>query len=255
MANFKEWCVLTKNDVNNHQLRTLLPEIDKLHLGIDSLAKTIPGHYASEERLAALFKRLGKEKVSEFIIEKLPTQKNIRSGDLGEILGSAYLNEYTKYKTGINKLRWKDHRNMAMRGADLLAVRGHDVLKIKFIKGEVKSRKALSLGVMNEAYNALGKDNNRPSAHSLAFLADRLYEEGNDELASLIDDALLTYQIKDTQISHLIFTFSGNEPTKILNLALSNYKGSVSQYSVGLHISEHQEFIKAVYEKVFVDGC
>lgn len=45
-------------------------------------------------------KTLGKTAMAEFIEEKLPTTKPIRSGDLGEILGTSYLGEFTAFKHG-----------------------------------------------------------------------------------------------------------------------------------------------------------
>jgi hypothetical protein len=54
-----------------------------LSAGIDATAAIVPGHYASEEHGARALARLGKPRAAALIEGKLPTTKQIRSGDLG----------------------------------------------------------------------------------------------------------------------------------------------------------------------------
>lgn len=251
MAKLNKWCDCTDKTVNGHLLRILEADSSKIDTGIAEVAKTVPSHYASNALIAAVMKQLGKPKASAFIKNKLPKSKNIRSGDLGEILAASYVAEFTNFTTSINRLRWKDHRDMAMRGDDIIAIQEDtSPEKIKFLKGEVKSSASLSTPTVEKARKALKKDRSRPSPHSLAFLADRLYEKGNNKLAMLIHKTLLHKGVKLSQVSHLLFTFSGNDPTTILQNDLISYTGSVDQFAVGIHVTKHQSFIKAVYDKV-----
>jgi len=255
MAKIKKWCGSTDEQVNGHLLRVIEADLSKIDTGIEAVAKIIPSHYASEERVARLMRQLGKAGAAAFIEQKLPSSKKIRSGDLGEILGASYVSEFTSYTTGINRLRWKDHREMAMRGDDIIAVREDSSTdKIKFLKGEVKSSVSLSASTVAKARKALKSNDGRPSGHTLSFLADRLHEKGSSTLADLIDEAQLSKGIKLSQVSHLMFTFSGNDPTSLLGKYLNAYTGNISQYAVGLRVTTHQAFIKAVYEKVIADG-
>jgi Cap4 SAVED domain len=254
MAKFKKWCTDNEESVNGHRLHVLTADATKLIFGINAVASMLPGHYASDERIAGILQRLGKTKASEYIRSKLPTTKNIRSGDLGEILGASFIAEYTGYTTGIYRLRWKDHREMAMRGDDLIAVRADAGSKVKFLKGEVKSRASLTAGTVSTARKALLSNKNRPSAHALGFVADRLHEVGEHGLGNLVDDAMLDGQIKLSQISHMVFTLSGNNPANLLRNDLTSYSGRVRQYSVGLYVQNHQAFIAAVYDKVTSNG-
>ncbi len=255
MAKIKKWCGTTDESVNGHLLRMLDAIPSKIDNGVEAIAKIVPGHYASEERIMRLMRRLGKDKAAAFIEQKLPISKNIRSGDLGEILGASYVAEFTDFKTGINRLRWKDHREMAMRGDDIIAVLvDTSQEKIKFLKGEVKSSVSLSTTTVEKARKALLNNQGRPSAHALSFLADRLYEKGQNQIADLIDEAQLIKGIKQSQVSHLMFTFSGNNPASLLRKDLNAYTGKISQFAVGLRVKEHQAFIKAVYEKVIANG-
>ena len=251
MSNFNKWCKTSEGTIKGHDLNSLSAIPGRLKLGRDALASIVPAHYASTERVANLLKRLGKRAAAEYILKKLPKSKALRSGDLGEILATSYVAERTDYKPMLNKLRWKDHREMAMRGDDLIAVKVNPETKmLGFLKGEVKSRVALSKGVISEARKALRQDNNRPSPHALSVIVDRLHELGKTDLANAIDDLQLKQGIKLSQIEHLLFAVSENDPSGLLKNDLLAYKGQVHQHSVGLQIQGHQKFISDVYDAV-----
>lgn len=244
-----KWCKAATDKVNGHDLTVFAAENKKLTTATKSIAKTLSSHYVAPHRVAHLMKRLGRPAVATYIAAKLPTSKAIQSGDLAEILGFAYVVESTRFSLAIKRLRWKDHRNMAMRGEDILAFAVDDMTgALSILKGEVKSREALGAAAIRDARKSLSANNGRPSAHALAFVADRLYEEGEEELADLILTAQLDDRIARDQVTHLIFTLSANDPTRTLSADLREYKGQFEQLSVGVRVEAHQKFIKAIYE-------
>tara|TARA_R110000850_G_scaffold38800_27_gene100996 strand:+ start:2197 stop:2967 length:771 start_codon:yes stop_codon:yes gene_type:complete len=254
MSKFNSWCDETENNQKNRDLTLLRTDAGRLAIGVKALAGIVPSHYASEDRVSKILGNLGKQAAADFVKNKLPQTKRIRSGDLGEILAISYVQEQTIWDQTVKKLRWKDHREMPMRGDDLLAIHVDDDDNIEFLKGESKSRQSLSKATVNDARTALLADNSRPTPHALAFLSDRLAEEGREDLSDLIDQAQYVHGIKLKDVSHMIFTFSGNCPEKFLFKDLKNYKGKVYQWSVGLWIEDHQKFIADVFEKVVADG-
>ncbi len=142
---------------------------------------------------------------------------------------------------------------MPMRGDDLLAVGFWDN-SIQFLKGESKSRKRLSKTLLGETRKALNGSNGRPTPHALTFLSDRLAEEGREDIADQIDAAQYQDGIRIDRVSHMVFTFSGNNPKRLLKTDLAEYDGEVDQFSVGLQVERHQEFIKEVFERVIANG-
>jgi len=255
MIPFDGWCSRKDQKVNGHELTILIGLTAKLSSARDELAAVVPTHYAAEERIAGIMRRLGKQRAADYIRQKLPISKSIRSGDLGEILGSEYIEDATDYEVAVNRLRWKDHREMPMRGDDIIAIKiDKPGSKLDFLKGEVKSRATISGPVVAEARKALREHNSRPSPHALTFIADRLREEGETEFVDAIDDAQLKDGIALKQVTHILFTFSGNDPAKFLTGDLKTYGGNVRQIAVGLHVATHQNFIREVYEKVIAGG-
>jgi hypothetical protein len=77
-------------------------------------------------------------------------------------------------------------------------------------------------------------------------------ETGDTALADAIDDAQLKEGIVARNVSHLLFTLSGNDPTRLLQSSL--YQGAIIQSTVGVCVAAHVEFVRTVYEKVRVNG-
>ena len=169
------------------------------------------------------------------------------------MLALSFVEERTKWGETVKKLRWKDHREMPMRGDDVLAIwiEGDEV---SLLKGEAKSREVLSASVLKEARKALKANWGRPSPHALAFYADRLAEDGREDLADVIDQMQYRDGISRNAVSHMTFSFSGNDPQALLRSRLSRYKGNFEQLYVGVRVKGHGKFVERVFEKVGEDG-
>jgi hypothetical protein len=251
MVQFSDWCSAADANVGPHALRIISGDPARLGIGVAATATIIPSHYASEEHISRILNRLGKTGAAKFISEKLPTTKSIRSGDIGEILATEYIAGHMGYEVPIKRLRWKDHRNMAMRGDDVIGIAQDQTTgRLQFLKTESKSRIALSAGVVAEARSGLDKDGGLPSAHALSFISARLLELGNTALADAIDDAQLKLGIPLQSVRHLLFTFSGNAPDAYLTASLQAYTGPLAQWSVGLRVDGHAAFVGNVYDLV-----
>ena len=124
VVQFNDWCRATDAPIGSHSLRVLYGDPTRLDVAIAETAAIVPSHYAAEEHISRVLARLGKPSAAKFISEKLPTTKSIRSGDLGEIFATEYIVGHTAYAVPIKRLRWKDHRNMAMRGDDVIGIPG-----------------------------------------------------------------------------------------------------------------------------------
>ena len=256
MTQYRDWCEQGAKEVNGQLLKLLATNDENVATGVEHLRRTLPTHYAGLPRLSRMFSRLGKAKTAAYVEEKLPASQIGRSGDIGEILAVAYIEEETSFKETVRKLRWSDHREQPMRGDDIIAVTPDPESpdKLLFLKGEAKSRRILSKTSVGDARKVLKATNGRPTPHALAYFADRLAEEGREEISDRIDKAQRETGISVEQLVHMLFTFSGNDPTDFLEADLNAYRGSIKQLSVGLHVASHQEFISEVYREVSLDG-
>lgn len=256
MARFNDWCVAVDEAVGTHHRRVITGQPANLVAGIEATAAIVPAHYASEEQVARAFARLGKPSAAALIEGKLPTTKQIRSGDLGEIYATEWIDAHSGgYHAPIKRLRWKDHRNMAMRGDDVIGIlQDAQSQRLHFLKTEAKSRATLTAQVLTDARAGLDKDGGLPSAHALSFISARLFELSNLPLTDAIDDALLKHGIPPQNVRHLLFTFSGNAPDALLTASLQAYPGPINQWGIGLRVEGHGAFIGAVYDRVIADA-
>ncbi|HEY0921698.1 Hachiman antiphage defense system protein HamA [Rheinheimera pacifica] len=256
MLQFSDWCDSNDGQVGNHFRRVMTGRPADLATGIQATAAIIPGHYASEEHVARALRRLGKIAAAKLIEGKLPTTKAIRSGDLGEIFATEWIDtDSGGYHAPIKRLRWKDHRNMAMRGEDVIGIlQNPQTQRLFFLKTEAKSRATLTAQVVAEARANLDKDGGLPSGHALTFISARLLELGNEPLADALDDALLKHGISSANVKHLLFTFSGNSPEAMLSASLQAYPGAFIQWGIGLHVDGHSASIGAIYDQVITNA-
>lgn len=248
---FDGWCDEIEQDSNGHPLHLLTLREGHDQVAYDRTVAVVPNHYARAEDVADILDDLGKEAAAKYLRTKLPPKQNLRSGDLGEIFAAEYISEKTEFETPIKKLWWRDNRNWAMKGDDVIGIRpAVEPDPIKFLKVEAKSKKVIDEDTVSKARTALNGDNGLPSPHALAFVADRLKEIGEVELSDQIRRAQLLDGISSTQVQQMLFTYSGNEPEAVLSADLESYVGPLSQSSVGLHMPQHQDFIRAIYKAI-----
>jgi hypothetical protein len=229
-------------------------KLDEFNNLKNALIRVLPDYYADPQSMAATLARLGKNAAAQKLLTKIPEVKKIRSGDIGEVLTSDYIEESTDFTVPIRKLRWRDHRNMAMRGDDVIGIfvdQQHQT--IKFLKAEAKANKALSRKVLQEARAELDLDEGFPAPHALEFVAERLRETGNQALSDLIEKVQLVDGIRANQVEHLLFTFTASNPATLQKESFDAYDGNIKQTSVGFRVTEHQELIAGVYQGV-IDG-
>jgi hypothetical protein len=256
MLQFNNWCDLADVPLGNHKIRIMTGRPTDVTVGIRATAAAVPAHYVVEERIARALSRLGKTGAAKLITNSLPQTPQIRSGDLGEIYATEWIEAHSGYRAPIKRLRWKDHRNMAMRGDDVIGMILDPATKrLRFLKTEAKSRIDLRAQTLEEARAGLDKDGGLPSSHALSFISSRLLDLGNDlPLVDALDDALCRHSIPIESVQHLLFTFSGNAPEALLTQALQAYPGPIGQWGVGLHIVGHAEFVGAVFAQVIADA-
>lgn len=255
MVRFNDWCDGNDTQLGTHHLHIKTGRaVDRL-TGVQLSAAAVPSHYAAEERVARALRRLGKPGAADLVTGLLPQTKQIRSGDLGEIYATEWIDAHSGYRAPIKRLRWKDHRNMAMRGDDVIGmILDQATQRMRFLKTEAKSRASLRAQTLTEARAGLDKDNGRPSSHALSFISARLLELANEPLADAIDDALVRHGIPLASVRHLLFTFSGNPPQALLTQSLQAYPGQINQWGVGLHVDGHAAFVGAVYDRVIANA-
>ena len=162
---FEEWCDNSSAVHSRHHFDVLTEKVNARDVILPELVSVLHDHYDARARFLERAARLDCDRAVEVIRQRLPTTVIERSGDIGEILATEYVNSSLPFVIPINRFQWKDARNTAMRGDDLIEFRlkadgGLDAL----LKGNSKSRIGLHNNAMAEAVTKLREYDGRPSA-------------------------------------------------------------------------------------------
>jgi hypothetical protein len=207
------------------------------------LGKLLVDHFVGEETVLRLG---GYPKAANTIRNSLPTTKRTQSGDLGELIATEYVDAKTPFVVPIRKLRWKSDRKMPMHGNDVIALQRQGRV-VRVLKGEAKSAGALSRATVKGAVEGLDRDDGRPNPSTLAFIAKRLYEAGRDAEGKIFNDLQAKAAIAPKNICHLIFAFTGRDPSKLLAALPKPKRAGIQRIVAAVVISGHGDFVKVTY--------
>lgn len=248
---FTTWCrPPSEEPVGKHTAILLASDDDAV--GVDAVVAILPSAYARKKNLRRIAERHGKKGVAQLLSGKVPMTQSSRSGDLGEILGTAYVESALGFTTGPSRLIERDHQEWAMRGDDVLGVRMNNQ-QLELVKVEAKSRAKAKAKVIAQARAGLRRNGDLASAHSLTQFAERLLDE-HEALSDAVNDMLQNRGLRPDRLVHVMFLFAGNDPVTHVRADLLAYEGKVAQRTVTIRVAAHQDFIRTCYETLLHDA-
>lgn len=209
-------------------------------------------HYVKDEEIATFLDTLGYDGAAEVIRTNYLEGPTCRSGDLGEVLCAEVIEEWCDFEVPIRKLRYKDHRDQAMRGEDVIGVESAAGGQLRLLKAEAKSAQALSTGTVQSAREGLEANSGRPTAHSLIYLARSLIDMGGakTDLGKKILIETVSNAVPKSRIIHCLFTITGNPAVEMLDDDFINADGTREQYIIHIQIPDHAQFVEQIFEGV-----
>lgn len=183
----------------------------------DALATTLEHHYLGPSTFRG---EIGGDVLARVLEARLPsraddpTAKKDRAGDLGELLGIEWLRQQGHGTWDVCcTLRWKESIR-PRRGEDIIAIRW-DVSPVGLLKGEAKAAESIPGATVAEARSRLDQDGGWPAPFTIDFLAEKLAKDGREQEATrLFDERFkVTPRVNDRGCTHLLFLFSGTDPS------------------------------------------
>ena len=224
----------------------------KREVVLGELAMRTRSHYVSDDEIATFLDVLGYPEAAQLIRENYPLGPTGRSADVGEILCAELIEEWCSFDVPIRKLRYKDHREQAMRGEDVIGIRQDDAGRLHLLKAEAKSAQSLSTGTVTEARKGLDANSGRPTSHAMAYVARRLLEQGGD--AEKLGKAILIEAVRSAvptaRISHCFFALTGTAAGEMIDQDFKNAEVGRDHFIVHVRIPEHAKFIEELYNEV-----
>ena len=256
MPLFDDWCDCDEQAAGPKRLLRFTEKTGGRNAIAEAFPDLIRSHYDRLERISDDIKNLGYPGAAAIMAERLPRSTRARSGDLGEIVATEFAEEKLGFTIPVRRLRYKDGREMALRGDDFIGVRTDEADQLFLLKGESKSRATLNAATISEARAALTRDNGRATPISLLFVADRLIDAGGEDekLGKKLRTEVAARVVPPERIGHVLFTLSGNGAPQALLDDFAAAEVDRSQAVANLHIVDHQAFIAASYEKALELG-
>lgn len=251
---FTDWCDIdeTSHGDNKHLYRISEKPEGRATVK-DELIARVRSHYDKLDQISDDIEQLGYPGASAILKERMPQTPRARSGEMGEILATEFFELHTGFRIPVRRLRYKDGREMALRGDDFLGVNQAGAEEpLLFLKGESKSRHTLPNTVVTDARQRLSADDGRPTPISLLFVADRLLEaedEGEQILGRRIRHEVALNSVPNQQITHGLFALTGNAAEDILEADLDATDNLHSHISANFHVDGHQGFIADIFEE------
>jgi hypothetical protein len=249
---FDDWCSKDEQRTQRKHYWILVEKHGGRKAVRARLAETMRSHYERLDRIAEDVARLGYKGAAELLRTVLPQNTKSRSGDLGEILATELVETETAFRVPVRRLRYKDGREMALRGDDFIGVACDPNDRLWLLKGEAKSKKVLGKTTITNAREALCRHDGRCTPDSLLFIANRLLDSTDEDdvtLGRTIRDGVGSKTIFANRVDHMLFTVSGNAPPAALKVDFDEASADRGHFVVNLRVEDHQEFIAAMFEE------
>jgi hypothetical protein len=199
-----EWLIYTDHPATASKKHRKLEESSILrNQAINSIANWIIKHHISEQKMNLLEQKaaiLQKHNFDEYVIASrlLPTADKTKKGNVAEIILVEYLKESTGLSPIIYKLRYNSNVDQSIKGDDVLLFNPASIVD-KIVYGESKYRSSPTKKAIEEAVSNL--EGNKRLPVSIGFVAEILYEQGNNSLADELMD--LQVLLKDENINNV----------------------------------------------------
>jgi hypothetical protein len=175
-------------------------------------------HHASPEALATdrhyneALQRLSPGRVK---LRRFPRDPITRKGNLAEIVLAEYICATTPATLPVYRLRYNPNVDQSMKGDDVLAF-DLDSKPYRVIVGEAKFRQVSSTAAVTKTVAALLRSHRAGLPVSMTFVADRLIEHGNAELAARVHACALAFARDELRLEYVGLLLSDrNSSTRV----------------------------------------
>lgn len=154
---------------------------------VTDIREMVTRHHASPEQLKRSLdakKRLGFADAQKRF-NRFPANPDTRKGNLAEVVLAEYLVATTGSTIPVYRLRYNQNVDQSLKGDDILAF-DLDAQPVRIIVGEAKFRETSSKAAVEEIIKGLLRSYQGGLPASLQFVADRLFETGQDDLGNRV---------------------------------------------------------------------
>lgn len=216
---------------------------------VESLRAMLVQHHASPDALKRTedhrqaMNRLGLD-AEQARLRRFPTNASTQKGNLAEIVLAEYVVAANGVVLPVYRLRYNPNVDQSMKGDDVLAF-DLDVEPPRIIVGEAKFRGTSSAAAVKEIVEGLLRSYKSGVPASLQFVADRLFEGGDDDLAGRVLDCARLFALGDLHIDYVGMLLSDAKAAERVNAATPGSLRRLAMISLG--VQDPDSLVDACY--------
>ena len=212
------------------------------------MKEIIPKYHENEQKIERTKKDLKELKIKNINrdISIYPKSDKTKKGNFAEIFLNEYLQETTKTKSFIYRLRYNPNKEQSMKGDDVLLF-DLNSNPVKIIVGESKFRKIPDKSCIKEIENGLKKSKLNGLPISLEFISDMLLNENNTELSDKLLDCRIMDE-KSLKIGYIGFLMSNKKAKDCVNKNVCENFENFEMISMNLETPD--EIVSEIFEEL-----
>jgi hypothetical protein len=207
-------------------------------------------HHVSPEAVEQDRKRreaLARQRLLDPSRSRFPTNPKTQKGNWAEILLAEYIAVCANATLPVYRLRYNPNVDQSMKGDDVLAF-DLDSDPVRVLVGEAKFRKTPSKAVVEELVSVLVKSHSGNIPASMQFIADRLFESGNNELGAKVAACNVLFAQGRLQLDYIGLLVSSKDAHRYMQ---KNAKSAIRRLAVmSLGLADPEGIVTASYAGV-----
>lgn len=170
--------------------------------------------------------------VSENTPNRFPQSDKTRKGNLAEVFLAEYLVATSDISLPVYRLRYNPNVEQSMKGDDVLAF-DFESEPVRILIGEAKFRGKPSKRAVTGIIKALIRSHQAGLPVSLQFVADRLFESGNNDLGQKVENCAMLIARRKFELIYVGLLMSNNNSSSNVNSHATNSLRNLVMISLG----------------------
>lgn len=234
----------TKSGVAHRQLE----ENGHNDVFLDFIVPALRNHHISPDALERRKDLIQSLRIANAPIPSSPYPRNTttQKGNFAEVFLAEYLRSTTEAQIPVYRLRYNPNVEQSMKGDDVLLF-DMDSDPVRIIVGEAKFRGTPSKQVVIDTIDGLVRSNKAGLPVSLMFVADRLFEEGKNDMAKKVQDCAILFATNRLRIDYVGLLMSNRNASNYVNNYTTNELHNLLMISLGIQSPEmivQQSFVR-----------
>lgn len=208
-------------------------------LFLDQMTMALQIHHVSPEALARRKDLIESLRIKDapMPLSPYPKSSTTQKGNFAEVFLAEYLCSTTEAELPIYRLRYNPNVEQSMKGDDVLLF-DLESDPVRIIVGESKFRGTPTKQTVIEIIDGLVRSNKAGLPISLMFVADRLFEAGNPELAMKVQNCAILFVTNKLQIDYVGLLMSNYNAKGIVNTHASSDLRNLLMISLNFELPE-----------------